>query len=97
MLHRDSQTSTQTLSAPGETAPEPSLQTEKNLLTYDDPIGFGGPQTAEKSISQLLQSSPIFAPIEGLPRELWDGKECFDMPRLETVRPLRSRADIHIE
>lgn len=48
------------------------------VVTFNDPLqGFGETLTGQ-SIRELLTSSPMFAPVEGLPEEFWKGKVCND-------------------
>lgn len=44
-------------------------------VRFDEPINFGDPAIDGKSIAQLIAGKPLFAPIEGLDKEIWD-KQC---------------------
>jgi uncharacterized caspase-like protein len=48
----------------------PQLVTQ-GPITFDMPILFGDKALDGKSISQLIQGKPLFAPIEGLDKALW--------------------------
>jgi len=41
-------------------------------VTFDGPIDFGEPQLDGKSIAQLITGKPLFAPVEGLDKSIWD-------------------------
>lgn len=41
-------------------------------VTFDGPIDFGEPQLDGKSIAQLIAGKPLFAPVEGLDKSIWD-------------------------
>ncbi|MCX7561627.1 caspase family protein [Sulfitobacter sp. F26204] len=45
-------------------------------LTFVMPFTGGNAAIKGKSIEELVQTSPIFAPIEGIPEELWKGQTC---------------------
>ncbi|MDF3416044.1 caspase family protein [Sulfitobacter sp. M57] len=45
-------------------------------LTFAMPFTSGDPAIMEKSIEELVTLSPVFAPIEGLPEELWKEQSC---------------------
>ncbi|MDO9524584.1 MAG: caspase family protein [Gemmobacter sp.] len=61
--------------APVVSAPAPSTA-EQATLTFTTALTVGGENVAGKSIEQLAKSSPLFAPIDGLPEELWKGQTC---------------------
>nr|WP_286198825.1 caspase domain-containing protein [Mesorhizobium sp. BR1-1-16] len=42
---------------------------------FDIPLKFGDPAIDNRSIAQLLQGKPLFSPIEGLDKSVWD-REC---------------------
>lgn len=58
--------------------PEPVPQTPglPEIIAFTDPIGAGAPEIATRSIAQLIEGSPIFPPIEGLPDAVWKDKTC---------------------
>ncbi|MGC1505115.1 MAG: caspase family protein [Sulfitobacter sp.] len=45
-------------------------------LTFQMPFSNGGAAITGKSIEELVNLSPIFPPIEGLPEELWKDQTC---------------------
>lgn len=45
-------------------------------LTFQMPFTGGDPAIIGKSIEELVTLSPLFAPIEGLPEELWKEQSC---------------------
>jgi hypothetical protein len=47
-------------------------------LFFDQPLTAGGPDVEGRSIAEIIQTSPLFPPIEGLPDEVWKGKHCKD-------------------
>ena len=44
-------------------------------LRFNQPLG-NDPQNPPRSFKQLIDGSPMFAPIDGLPEELWLDKSC---------------------
>lgn len=36
----------------------------------------GGPAVEGRSIAQLARGEPLFPPIDGLPAEVWQGRQC---------------------
>jgi uncharacterized caspase-like protein len=52
----------------------PKLPTDAPVF-FDIPVNFGDPDIDGKSIAQLIQGKPHFAPIEGLDKSVWD-REC---------------------
>lgn len=56
-------------------AAEPVISVS-GLVTFRDPLTDGGEGIAGKSIEQLIQSTPLFPPFEGLPEELWKDQQC---------------------
>lgn len=57
-----------------EPAPPPAGLPE--TIAFTDPIGAGAPEIATRSIAQLIEGSPIYPPIEGLPDAVWKEKTC---------------------
>ncbi len=45
-------------------------------VTFSAPLTEGEPQIVGKSIEELIKSSPLFPPFEGIPDELWKGQKC---------------------
>ena len=46
------------------------------MVTYDEPMNFGNDGTIGVSLANIVTTSPMFPPIEGLPDEVWKGKIC---------------------
>jgi hypothetical protein len=46
------------------------------LVTFDGALETGGPGIVGESIATLIQGSPTFPPIEGLPDSLWKDATC---------------------
>lgn len=53
----------------------PKLATDGPIF-FDRPVKFGDPAIDGKSIAQLIKSEPIFSPVEGLDKSVWQGKHC---------------------
>jgi uncharacterized caspase-like protein len=51
----------------------PELGTE-GPISFDMPIVFGDAALDGKSLSQLIQGKPLFSPIEGLDKAVWDNQ-----------------------
>lgn len=49
----------------------PKLEQDRPVL-FDLPVQFGDPAIDGKSIAQLIQGKPRFAPVEGLDKAVWD-------------------------
>ena len=49
-----------------------------STLRFDTPLAGIDPADSPRSIEELRRGSPVFAPIEGLPEELWKGAQCSD-------------------
>lgn len=47
-----------------------------DAVTFDAPLTTGGQGVEGLTIMQVLDGSPLFPPIEGLPAALWQGKAC---------------------
>ena len=48
----------------------PTLVTQ-GPITFEMPIVFGDPQIDGKSLAQLIEGKPLYAPIEGLDKAIW--------------------------
>lgn len=59
---------------PEEAAQIPPEEPMKVIFT--DPLPRGGEGVEGFSLETLIQGSPLFAPIEGLPKELWQDQTC---------------------
>ncbi len=70
----------QTATAPApEPAPAPSVEAAlPGEVTFDSPLGVGGPGIEEQSLAELILGTPMFAPIDGLPEAVWKDKACSD-------------------
>lgn len=53
----------------------PKLATDGPIL-FDRPVKFGDPAIDGKSIAQLIKAEPLFSPVEGLDKSVWQGKHC---------------------
>jgi hypothetical protein len=53
--------------------PVPQVQTD---ITFTTPLAAGEEGVKGRSIADLLEGSPLYAPIEGLPDEAWKGQPC---------------------
>ncbi|MES2666181.1 MAG: caspase family protein [Pseudomonadota bacterium] len=49
---------------------------EPDTLTFATPLTTGGAGVAGLTIEELAKGSPLFAPIEGIPEEMWKGQTC---------------------
>ena len=58
-----------------EPAPEAEVKTP-GIVTFLSPLDAEVPEVNGRSIADLIGSSPIFPPIEGLPESLWKGQSC---------------------
>ncbi len=58
-----------------ETAPVEETKTP-GIITFLSPLDAEVPEVKGQSIADLIASSPIFPPIEGLPDELWKDQNC---------------------
>ena len=45
-------------------------------VTYDSPLMFGNDSVLGLTIPEVLQTSPLFPPVEGLPEALWKEQSC---------------------
>ncbi len=45
-------------------------------LTMQTPLAVADQALAGKTIAMLIEGSPLFAPIEGLPDSVWSGRQC---------------------
>ncbi|SFN86012.1 Uncharacterized protein, contains caspase domain [Mesorhizobium sp. NFR06] len=53
----------------------PKLATDGPIF-FDRPVKFGDPAIDGKSIAQLIKGEPLFSPVEGLDKSVWQGKHC---------------------
>jgi hypothetical protein len=61
---------------PPETQATGPTGAENGPITFFSPLDLEGSPYQGLSISDLLQGVPEYPPIEGLPDEIWQGKEC---------------------
>ncbi|MBR9863509.1 MAG: hypothetical protein GYB24_08745 [Rhodobacteraceae bacterium] len=63
-----------------EAEPEPAdaqvVEEPAPPVVYSTPLTSGGPDVEGLTLEQLIEGSPLFPPIEGLPEQLWKGKAC---------------------
>lgn len=45
-------------------------------ITFDSPLEFGADEIVGRSIAEILESSPTFPPVEGLPESFWKAETC---------------------
>lgn len=69
----------------GDAEKEPEVQEEPaketfaepaTPVTFTDPLTTGGKAVEGLTLEQLIEGSPLFPPIDGLPAALWEGKAC---------------------
>ncbi|TIO99974.1 MAG: peptidase c14 caspase catalytic subunit p20 [Mesorhizobium sp.] len=53
----------------------PKLATDGPIF-FDRPVKFGDAAIDGKSIAQLIKGQPLFSPVEGLDKSVWQGKHC---------------------
>jgi hypothetical protein len=57
------------------TSTETVAMNEGDILRFIAPVPFGPPAVRGKSLKELAEGTPMFPPIEGLPKDLWQ-KTC---------------------
>ena len=57
-------------------APAPAAVIDLSSLTYTTPFPTGGVPIQGLSIAEIVELSPMFSPIEGIPEELWKDQKC---------------------
>lgn len=70
--------------APAPAAPAPSIAAPapaklppirpEDVLRFDQPIPFGPFPVNGRSLKEMIDTEPLFSPLEGLPEELWKKK-----------------------
>ncbi|MBI1173615.1 peptidase C14, caspase catalytic subunit p20 [bacterium] len=60
----------------GDVPPEMVAAIAGEAVTYSTPLTEGDPAIRGSSIEDLVASKPLFAPIDGLPKEAWAGQAC---------------------
>ena len=53
----------------------PKLASDAPIF-FDHPVDFGDPAIDGKSIAQLIKGKPLFSPVEGLDKAVWEDKHC---------------------
>jgi uncharacterized caspase-like protein len=61
---------------PGEVPADMASAIAAEAITFAGPLALGDAAIKGKSIADLIGSQPLFAPIEGLPKEAWAGQAC---------------------
>ena len=64
----------QTGDAPALIIIDPSLMAPE--IGFDAPLEIGDPIVDGLSLSALAQGQPLFPPVEGLPPEVWQDRQC---------------------
>lgn len=54
---------------------EPTTQ-DVVAITFSAPLTEGAPEIVGKSLEELIEGSPLFPPVEGLPDSFWKAEEC---------------------
>ncbi|MER8504589.1 caspase domain-containing protein [Mesorhizobium sp. M0045] len=63
----------------------PKLASDDPIF-FDRPVDFGDPKIDGKSIAELIMGKPLFAPVEGLDKAVWQGKHCNGCHEWDEVR-----------
>jgi hypothetical protein len=53
---------------------EESAALEADILRFEEPVPYGPSQVRGKTLKELIEGVPIFAPIPGLDESLWQKK-----------------------
>ncbi|MBK0327147.1 caspase family protein [Rhodobacteraceae bacterium F11138] len=56
--------------------PAPEPEAEPGSITFDTVLASDQPAISGRSIAELVQGSPLYPPIEGLPEAYWKDKSC---------------------
>ncbi|MFT4959956.1 MAG: hypothetical protein ACI92Z_001033 [Paracoccaceae bacterium] len=70
-------------------APDSSQQTTDipaGIITFESPLVSVLPELSGKTIAEMIGSSPLFPPIEGLPEEYWKDKTCSNCHQWDSER-----------
>lgn len=60
-----------------ETATEQADNTQEAVtVTFSDPLTEGDAAIVGRSLEELIQGTPLFPPVEGLPESYWKTQEC---------------------
>lgn len=60
----------------GQVAADLAQAIAADPITFQAPLRQGDAAIKGHSIAELITSQPLFAPIEGLPKEAWEGQSC---------------------
>jgi len=63
--------------------PQENATQEPANITFAQPLILGPKAIAGKSLAQIIKSSPLFPPVEGLPAEYWKEKTCSNCHKWE--------------
>lgn len=61
---------------PPKPAPEPARRPASTDITFKSPLESELPAVSGRSIADLIASSPLYPPVEGLPEAYWKDKTC---------------------
>lgn len=62
--------------APAPKVAEPMIEAPLGDIAFDTPLVSQLPEINGRTIAELIDGSPLFPPIEGIPDELWKGQAC---------------------
>lgn len=54
----------------------PALAEASDIVTFTQALLSEVPEVSGRSIAELIGTSPLFPPVEGLPKEFWQGQSC---------------------
>lgn len=49
---------------------------DSRLIKFDEPLETDDPAISGRSLAELAEGRPLFAPIEGLPAAVWEDRQC---------------------
>lgn len=52
------------------------VEDDTNEITFTAPLSTDDPVLEGRSLAELIEGQPLFAPIEGLPEEVWSTLNC---------------------
>ncbi len=55
---------------------EDSIFQSVGNVTYTAPMAFGNEHLIGQSLSEIVEASPQYPPVEGLPEEMWQERSC---------------------
>jgi len=65
-------------------------------VTYETPLAFGSDHIIGKTLPEIIELSPAFPPIEGLPEEVWAESSCGSCHQW-TREALCTQAQVYID